>query len=991
MKNKPNSILLVLGLLFFGGNTIAQLNTFPYSQDFETFSTCPPSNCNVICPLTDGWVNEGPGDGGEWTVDANGTSSSFTGPSVDYAPGNNTGNYLYFETSAPCYSNVTAILHAPVLDLSGIGGLNMIFANHMLGATMGTLSVELSTDGGVSYPTTLWTKSGDQGDQWFVDTISLTAYAGMSDIRIRFRGVSTTSFTSDMAIDAVRFYEPLPIDAGIMAISSPGAPFCNLINSPVSGTISNFGTNTLVSANINWAVNSVVQTPIAWTGSLPIGSNENIALSTYTFVNGDFLEIWTSNPNGATENGSGSTNDTSSVTIQSGLSGFYSIGATGDYTSFNGAVSALKLYGICGPVVFDVEDGNYLEQISIPEIVGTSLTNTITFRSLNANPALVSMAYSPVGQVDNYTIQLNGADHITFKELTIKSTGLTYSTVINVKNESSWNTFDGNTLIGDSNTLTNSTVKAVITSYNGSLDTMNMFLNNTIKFGSYGMYWYGNDSTGLETGLIIDNNLFLDIYYTGLRLDYQKGNTVTNNTIRFNGNYLGITYAAYSSYNNGEIVFENNDFNVPTFGYCWYLSNCTGSLGSPAYMANNFFSISNSLSINTSYGVYMINVSNMNLSNNSINIYSGASSTQSISITGGTGNNVRSNNIINWGSGYGLYLNGGLSTSDNNNIYVPNGNVGFFGSDQTTLIDWQTSTGLDLNSLTGDPLFVSEIDLHTCNDILLDGNGWVDMNITSDIDGQLRDTSAFDIGADEFLGLSNFGYDLDTIWKCMSASELLGGWAPTSDGTYLWSTTETTPSIDVSVSGSYSVTVTTACGTAVSSIEIVNIPDAVAEFNVAASFMTSTFTSTSSGTIDTYYWNFGDGGSSSIENPVHVYGADGTYIVTLTVTGPCGTDIHTDTVIASIVGIDETALNQSLELFPNPNSGEFTINLNLDQASTVSAVIFDAQGRLVWNKEFGIIDGNISELVNLGNDDSGVYFLRVTSNNETVVKKIIIE
>ncbi|MBI4929393.1 MAG: PKD domain-containing protein [Bacteroidetes bacterium] len=56
---------------------------------------------------------------------------------------------------------------------------------------------------------------------------------------------------------------------------------------------------------------------------------------------------------------------------------------------------------------------------------------------------------------------------------------------------------------------------------------------------------------------------------------------------------------------------------------------------------------------------------------------------------------------------------------------------------------------------------------------------------------------------------------------------------------------------------------------------------------------TVTFTSTGSGGTN-YSWNFGDGGTSALQNPVHTYTASGVYSVTLTVTnssGPCVTTI----------------------------------------------------------------------------------------------------
>lgn len=46
----------------------------------------------------------------------------------------------------------------------------------------------------------------------------------------------------------------------------------------------------------------------------------------------------------------------------------------------------------------------------------------------------------------------------------------------------------------------------------------------------------------------------------------------------------------------------------------------------------------------------------------------------------------------------------------------------------------------------------------------------------------------------------------------------------------------------------------------------------------------------SSGEIDSYHWNFGDGKNSTQQNPHHTYTRPGLFTVTLTVTGPGGSD-----------------------------------------------------------------------------------------------------
>jgi len=60
-----------------------------------------------------------------------------------------------------------------------------------------------------------------------------------------------------------------------------------------------------------------------------------------------------------------------------------------------------------------------------------------------------------------------------------------------------------------------------------------------------------------------------------------------------------------------------------------------------------------------------------------------------------------------------------------------------------------------------------------------------------------------------------------------------------------------------------------------------------ANFTFSCSGLTCSFTSTSSdpdGSIASYSWTFGDGGTSTAQNPSHSYAAGGSYPVTLTVT-----------------------------------------------------------------------------------------------------------
>ncbi|MEO8676982.1 MAG: PKD domain-containing protein, partial [Casimicrobiaceae bacterium] len=86
----------------------------------------------------------------------------------------------------------------------------------------------------------------------------------------------------------------------------------------------------------------------------------------------------------------------------------------------------------------------------------------------------------------------------------------------------------------------------------------------------------------------------------------------------------------------------------------------------------------------------------------------------------------------------------------------------------------------------------------------------------------------------------------------------------------------------------------------------------VAQFSAATTSgvapLTVNFTNASSGTITSYAWTFGDGTTSTVATPSHVYSAAGVYTVALTVTGPGGSNTQTRTnyVTVAAAGGDTT-------------------------------------------------------------------------------------
>lgn len=142
-----------------------------------------------------GW-EQGTNDDFNWTIMSGETPTRGTGPDAAFE-----GNfYLYTEADGIGNGQVARYI-SPCFDLSGTTNPQLSFAYHLFGGSIGTLSVQISVDGGNNW-LGAWSLSGDQGNNWFQTSVSLSPYVGET-IRIRFTGTIGLGPLGDIGIDAI--------------------------------------------------------------------------------------------------------------------------------------------------------------------------------------------------------------------------------------------------------------------------------------------------------------------------------------------------------------------------------------------------------------------------------------------------------------------------------------------------------------------------------------------------------------------------------------------------------------------------------------------------------------------------------------------------------------------------------------------------------------------------------------------------------------------
>jgi PKD repeat protein len=168
--------------------------------------------------------------------------------------------------------------------------------------------------------------------------------------------------------------------------------------------------------------------------------------------------------------------------------------------------------------------------------------------------------------------------------------------------------------------------------------------------------------------------------------------------------------------------------------------------------------------------------------------------------------------------------------------------------------------------------------------------------------------------------------------------------------------------------GSYSITITVT--RVVDEAQLVTAPVADYTASVARGTapLTVQFTSTTTGSVDSYYWDFGDGGTSTLANPSHTFTTAGTYAVVLTATNAGGsTSARYSITATSPVPTPVASFRVSV------SSGSAPLTVQFTNASTGTGNSY------VWS--FG--DGTTSTAVNPSHTYSnpGTYTVRLTATN----------
>ncbi|MBK0404965.1 hypothetical protein I5M27_18390, partial [Adhaeribacter sp. BT258] len=484
-----------------------------------------------------------------------------------------------------------------------------------------------------------------------------------------------------------------------------------------------------------------------------------------------------------------------------------------NFTSFTDAITSLNENGISGSVTFNVTAGQTFSE-NVPAITATGIPgSTITFQKSGsgANPIISSAGTTSSSDAG---ITIAGGDYFTFDGIDISiasGSALEYGYLI--RNASASNGATNNTIQNASITLNRSNTSSIaLLQSSGSTgggftptnatgtNQNNTYSNLSIQNVYNGILLNGGSGTLSDNNNTVSGNIIGSIAANDLagssstaygikaslqnnvKIFYNEVRNITTTSGTIDGVFVDLALGAAQVYNNkiNNLAITSTTTTVVVTGM--RLNTYTTNNGHSITAYNNIVTnLNHGFTGTASANRRIIGIvaqgngsgsgNNLNIHFNSVRLepaaaYKASSTAFEIGTASGAVMTVTNNIFANfmaaqtgvakhyaWVTTSATATGNTGSVSNYNDLYIADAGNGFIGltntTDRATLADWQTATNQDANSVSVIPQFVSASDLHASAPAL-NNAGTLIAGITTDMDGETRNATTPDIGADEF-------------------------------------------------------------------------------------------------------------------------------------------------------------------------------------------------------------------------------------------------
>ncbi len=139
------------------------------------------------------------------------------------------------------------------------------------------------------------------------------------------------------------------------------------------------------------------------------------------------------------------------------------------------------------------------------------------------------------------------------------------------------------------------------------------------------------------------------------------------------------------------------------------------------------------------------------------------------------------------------------------------------------------------------------------------------------------------------------------------------------------------------------------------------------------------------GDFTSYAWSRDGEPIPGADDPFYVASTGGTYSVVVTTDLGC---VLTGEYVLLITGLLQEGWLTELQVHPNPNRGQFTLELSSDISQLASIKVFDPSGRLCHEV---LRNGTPKQVITLQNASPGRYILLVEAGGKRGTVAVVVE
>ena len=156
----------------------------------------------------------------------------------------------------------------------------------------------------------------------------------------------------------------------------------------------------------------------------------------------------------------------------------------------------------------------------------------------------------------------------------------------------------------------------------------------------------------------------------------------------------------------------------------------------------------------------------------------------------------------------------------------------------------------------------------------------------------------------------------------------------------------------------------------------------VAYFRHTTEALMVTFTDYSKLAPLEWIWDFGDGTSSELVDPIHVYQTPGTYEVCLTVKNQNAVDTYCDSVSVTLTNIQDLNTSRKISIYPNPTKDFLSVATEKGFPLESEIVIYNLLGQKELQQK--VQDGQIRQIVDVSHLPKGTYIIQLVVDGKMI-------